>query len=86
MRKLYNYKILLVLWISLGVSVSGYFYIFPNRYEETSDFNSPGRRHYRAITYSRDGKEQQVFTLITIVGAILIFGIGSNISSKKEIS
>lgn len=79
-----NWKIILTLWIALGIAVSGYFYIFPviiprvptaleiefqSITKETSYFTS---LHYH----------YKVSVLITLVGSIIIFGIGKY--HKKE--
>ncbi len=82
-----NYKKLLVIWIACGILVSGCFYIFPvytstpivaSTYREKveEEMNGP---QYR-IEY---GKHFEVCVLITIVGAVLIGGLGYTSKAKE---
>jgi hypothetical protein len=70
-----NYKSIFVLWLSLGVSISGYFYV------NAGALNTPGIIGYKFWKF--DYTNFQVSLLITIVGVILIVGFG-NILSKKD--
>ena len=63
MRKI-NWKNIIVIWISLGISIAGYLTIFPQM--ETA-YNGLGEFKTYVI---RDST-----LLITIVGAILIIGL-----------
>jgi len=61
-----NYKVLLVIWVAFGVAISGYRYIYPT---------SEGRIYI-------DHQEHELPILITVVGAILIGGLGYILSKK----
>ena len=72
-----NWKIILTLWVALGVAVSGYFYIFPKT-------KLVEIKPIRYINSNRDyvggdefeTKRFEVSILTTIVGSIIIFGVG----------
>lgn len=78
-----NYKTLLVIWLALGTAVSGYFFIFPVKYrhypKSKMDYLS---EKYNGPQYN-DGKECEVSLLVTIVGTILIAGIGRTYNNSK---
>jgi uncharacterized membrane protein len=71
MKKLLDYRILLVLWISIGISLAGYYFIYPPRIR-------------LALGSKDDDSYYQLALLVTIVGSILIGGIGYVVSKKKE--
>lgn len=77
------YKKLLVIWIAIGLSVSGYFYIYPIEHRvlavsrmDKSYEQSFGPRY-------EDGKHFEVSLLVTLVGSILIGGLGFATKSKE---
>lgn len=74
--KKYNYKKLLIIWIAVGVAVSGYFYIYPikTRIIPHSDIERLHEENF-GPSYS-NGKHSQLAILITLVGSILIGGLG----------
>ena len=84
MKFLKNYKVLLALWLAIGISLAGYFYLFPAKHftGEYKTYYIDDRKTSTAPVYE-DWKEPQVFTLVTIVGSILIFGIGSTVAKPK---
>lgn len=86
MKKLLDYRILLIVWLSIGLSVSGFFYINPttHTYRESSlgwevveDVFGP--TYTTTVSY----KNFQISSLVTVVGCLLIGGIGY-ITSKKS--
>ena len=84
MKKL-NYKSFLIIWIATGILISGYFYIYPIQYrvhQTGSDYEYWERRLGPSYSYE-DGKEDKIAILITLVGAILISGLGHTLSKKK---
>jgi hypothetical protein len=69
MKKIY--QLILVFYLSIGISVSGYYFIYPNYYKT-------GVRNFlegREYIYEK-GNEFGVSVLATIVGSVLIGGIG----------
>lgn len=82
-----NWKLILVLWIALGVAVSGYFYIFPTQIRTELEL-TPIERSVQAYTgqasyyYDDNTNQFKVSVLITLVGSIIIFGVGKYV--KKE--
>lgn len=58
MKKI-SYKVVLVIWLAIGISVSGYFNIYPI-----------DRGHYSVYD------QRDLSILITLVGALLIGGLG----------
>jgi hypothetical protein len=84
MKKIY--KIILTLWISTGIGISGYFYIYPNTYRIYP--KSPIERFKEesfGIQYEI-GKEFELYLLGTIVGTIMIGGIGYSIGKDKSVN
>ncbi len=77
------YKTLLVIWLALGTAVSGYFFIFPLKYriypKSKLDYT---KEKYLGPQYN-DGKEGEVSLLVTIVGTILIVGLGRTYNNSK---
>ena len=70
-----NYKLILVLWCSVGISLSGYFYIFPKV------INNTNFRGYKPLEF--DYTNSKIFLLVTIVGIVLIGGFGNLFANKK---
>ena len=68
MKKI-SYKVVLVIWLAIGISVSGYFNIYPNKKKHTEFFGMD--RGYYSVYDQRD-----LSILITLVGALLIGGLG----------
>lgn len=68
----------MVLYLAAGIAVSGYFYLYPNYYKTKSNEDNFSRlslfRHPQY--YYREGNEFGVSVLATIVGLVLIGGIG----------
>jgi len=74
LKKYLDYKLILVIWTALGVLLSGIFYISP-----------PEEIYWYDIEKKTPIYEYFEYTvLITIVGIILIWGIGYLISKNKE--
>lgn len=69
MKKIY--QLILVLYLATGIAVSGYFYLYPykHRIQKETDFG------IKYIKYE-EGNEFGVSVLATIVGSVLIGGIG----------
>jgi hypothetical protein len=82
MKKIY--KIILTLWISVGVGICGYFYIYPNEYRiyPKTKFEEM-RERFDGPQYKK-GKELEIYKLVTIVGIILISGIGFSIGKDNK--
>lgn len=80
-----NYKLILIIWISVGILVGGYLLIEPiEHYKErkiTIISDSVTRTTPR--TYY-DGNEGSIILLVTLVGGILIGGIGFLKNKKQE--
>ena len=71
MKKIY--QLILVLYLATGIAVSGYFYLYPNYYKIKDKY----QLFYGDPTYHyEEGKEFGVSVLATIVGSVLIGGIG----------
>ncbi len=69
MKKIY--QLILVLYLATGIAVSGYFYLYPNYYGTyKADFYG-GSRYVE-----EEGNEFGVSVLVTIVGCVLIGGLG----------
>ena len=98
-----DYKIVLVLWLAIGISFSGYYFIHPPYETKVESFliaplRGPSDSYKRARP--KPSRKVQIeglfgssvhykdyyqdYTLITIVGAILIGGIGFLNSKKKN--
>jgi hypothetical protein len=69
MKKIF--QLILVFYLVTGISVSGYFYLYPyyHKIENTNWFE-------RGTYYYEEGNEFGVSVLATIVGSVLIGGIG----------
>lgn len=91
MKKLFDYRVLLIVWFSIGSLISGYLYIYPMR-EKDSRKTLKGisdRSSFDDIwtyeTYSYDDFTiANTIILITVVGAFLIGGIGYILSKKSN--
>lgn len=73
-----------ILWISLGIAVSGIFMIFPPQktiYYQEREFVRRGNIVTKSHTYY-DTSYFKVSLLITVVGGILIFGLGYTSKNK----
>jgi H+/gluconate symporter-like permease len=78
-----NWKLILALWIALGVAVSGYFYIFPAQiWRELSPIERTAQEYTGQTSYVDNPNQFKVSVLITLVGSIIIFGVGKYY--KKE--
>ena len=79
MNKLF--KILLTLWLCIGIAISGYFFI--NRYPKNYIFGETGTRNY-GVNISNCYRDSYFETslLITLVGLIFILGIGFAFKKK----
>lgn len=77
-----NYKKIFVLWVAIGMAISGYFFIFPIYHTVYSidDFFVSGQP---PSSYSEKGQHFEVSILITMVGAVLIGGLGYVSDSKN---
>jgi hypothetical protein len=68
-----NYLKVFIFWVALGIGVSGFLFIF-------SDFHYKTERESYGMTVYEDATLKpevfQIAVLITIVGAILIGGLG----------
>ncbi|MBU2905805.1 hypothetical protein KO529_13480 [Arenibacter algicola] len=81
-----NYKQVLVIWLAIGILIGGYFLIEPEKEkieikEIKGDLLSPGVRG--RIIYE-DQKYGPKILLVTLVGAILIGGLGYYSTKKSE--
>ncbi len=82
MKKIY--KLILVLYLATGIAVSGYFYLYPNLYSTGKYIPSASRGEYlRYELQYKEGKEFGVSVLVTLVGCVLIGGIG-NVTKKHK--
>jgi len=74
-----NYKIVLVLWLALGIGFSGYYFIHPPKGEFRGGY-------VKGLFNEKISSEKyyQDYALATIVGTILIGGIGFLNSKKKN--
>ena len=81
--KTIKYKFILVIWLALGIAISGYFYIFPTRYRDLP--NSKMDRSYEEDfgPQYKDGKESEVAILVTLVGIVVIGGLGQVLEKNK---
>ncbi len=82
-----NYKIILIIWIAVGILFGGYFLIEPMmvKIEVLSLYGG----HYAPAKFEEvDLKLGQKILLIIFVGVILIGGLGfiSSSNNKKEIN
>jgi hypothetical protein len=72
-----NYKIIFVLWVATGIAVSGGFFIYSRSHPVyTADYEL-------TLAYYEKEKHFEVSCLITIVGAVLIGGLGYASNSKN---
>ena len=74
------WKKLLVIWIALGIAISGYFYSFPDhklKYDYQFCRN-------QAIEMENDYSKAKLFLVITIVGSVLIGGFGKLTINKDN--
>lgn len=64
-------QLILVLYLAIGIAVSGYFYLYPYYHKiEHKDWLLRGTYYYE------EGNEFGISVLATLVGSILIGGIG----------
>lgn len=85
-----NYKIILIVWLAIGTAISGVFLINPPTYnstykKESIDWENP-RRGFKVEYIPTKSKNTLPFkysVLITLVGIILIGGIGYVTDKKK---
>jgi hypothetical protein len=75
------YQLILVFYLAAGIAVSGYFYLYPQYYKKINIVpasHKPGEYSFQSYTtYSyEEGNEFGVSVLATIVGSVLIGGIG----------
>ncbi len=77
------YKILLVIWLAIGTAVSGYFFIFPVKYRHYPKSEMDYQREEYFGPQYNNGKEGEVSLLVTIVGTILIAGLGRTYNNSK---
>ena len=68
----------MVIWIAIGVAISGYYYINPKMYSKRVQTQMVGK--YQTIKVK--GKEFETSVLITLVGTILIGGLGYTLRKK----
>ena len=84
MKNKFNYKAFLVIYLAVGIGVSGYFYIFPLKYRiYDSSRVSLLREEYLGPQYE-NGKEFEVSVLITVIGSVLIFGLGNTLLQNRN--
>lgn len=83
MKKIY--KILITLWLSVGVGICGYFYIYYPHKSRIYPISNMEKRIERNLgPQYKNGKEFQSFLLVTIVGVIFISGIGFSIGKNDK--
>jgi len=70
-----NYKKIFVLWVAIGIAVSGFFFIYYRSH--------PVYHADYSIAYYEKETHFEVSCLITIVGAVLIGGLGYASNSKN---
>jgi len=76
-----NWKIILTIWIVLGISVSGYFYIKPPQKNVANlNYEEKVLHEHNYIIGNKDYYKFSVLT--TVVGSILIFGFGKYYKKK----
>jgi len=74
-RKFLNYKFLFKVWLTIGILISGYYYLFQPMIEYEGEWG---------VGYRSNDNYYKVSLLITIVGLVLIGGIGY-IRTKQKI-
>ena len=89
MKDLKDYRIILTIWIALGIGITGYFKIYPdvsskriknpNRTNGVYEFGEPDYITQTTTSF----KKYELSLLTTIVGGVLIGGIGFFTSKKK---
>lgn len=68
MKKIY--QLIFIFYLAAGIAVSGYFFLYPNYYQGDNSYQY------------EEGNEFGVSVLVTLVGCVLIGGIGY--VTKKE--
>ncbi len=76
------YRKLFVIWIAIGISVAGYFYICPVMYQVSPNSYTAKIEEITSGPKFEKGKHFEVAVLITLVGAVLIGGLGYTSNSK----
>lgn len=75
-----NYQYILIIWCAIGILIGGYYYIFPERYSADVSWDNA----LQSVVLLEESKRYgEVVLLITVVGAILIFGFGRMNEKKK---
>ncbi len=82
MKKIY--KFLITLWLSVGLGICGYFYIYPNQYRIYPKSRMEEFTEKSFGPQYKNGKEFQSYLLGTIVGVIFISGIGFSIGKNEK--
>jgi hypothetical protein len=82
MKKIY--KILITLWLSVGLGICGYFYIYPNQYRIYSKSHMEKLKEKYYGPQYENGKEFQTYLFGTFVGVIFISGIGFSIGKNEK--
>jgi hypothetical protein len=79
-----NYLKILIVWVALGITITGLFYVFPPQKAETEvRMGYPPHMRDEIVTRLIDIESYyKVSVLITIVGALLIGGLGA--TAKKN--
>lgn len=78
-----NWKKILIIWIAIGISISGYFYIFPNIVRvQRKGLYAKELERVGGPLYEKSPVDK-VTMLVTVVGAILIGGFGK-LSNNKD--
>jgi hypothetical protein len=71
-----NYQKILAFYLAAGVALSGYFYFYPIYYKINRKLEWYEKTSYEV------GNEYNIAVLVTIVGCLLIVGLG--IKTKKD--
>ena len=77
------YQITLLLYVATGISIGGYYNIYPNLHKVIAKSRAEILVENFKGPQFKEGNEVKTTLLITIVGAILIVGIGL-ITEKKD--
>ena len=88
-KLLIKWKQIFVIWLSLGIAVSGYFYLYPIKvfdgYIYRSEFDGKSST-VQVKTNMKKHKElpaMEISVLATVVGCVLIGGLGY-LNEKKD--
>lgn len=75
------YKNILVLWVAIGIGLTGFFYIYPEHVKERKYFSTD---RIRSSVVKRNIYTNSKFSLLaTVVGSIIIGGFGFIESNRK---